>query len=73
MLLTYKHIKWGLISKLLVRPFSWHLQISGTLKLVVFHLICSSERPSPTVPTAGGLVVGIQHESATLGGAALLI
>ena len=29
--LAYRHIKWGLISKLLMSAFSWHHQIPGTL------------------------------------------
>ena len=30
---AYKHIKWWFISKLLIRAFSWHPLIPGTLKL----------------------------------------
>ena len=32
-MLTYRHIKWQLISKLLQRAFSWRPWIPGTLKL----------------------------------------
>ena len=32
-MLTYRHIKWGLISKLLMRALLWHPWIPGTLKL----------------------------------------
>ena len=31
--LTKRRVKWGLISKLLMRAFSWHPWIPGTLKL----------------------------------------
>ena len=33
LVLAYRHIKWGLVSKLLQRAFSRHPQIPGTLKL----------------------------------------
>ena len=33
LVLAYRHIKWGLVSKLLQRAFSWHPWIPGTLKL----------------------------------------
>ena len=32
-MLTYRHIKWGLVWKLLQRAFSWHPWIPGTHKL----------------------------------------
>ena len=32
-MLTFRHIKWGLISKLLMRAISWFPWIPGTLKL----------------------------------------
>ena len=32
-MLVYRHIKWGLISKLSIRVFSLHPWIPGTLKL----------------------------------------
>ena len=37
MVLTYRHIKWGLVSKLLQRVFSWHLDSRYTQ--VGFNLI----------------------------------
>ena len=33
LMLAYMHIKWGLISKLFVRAFSWYPWIPGTRKL----------------------------------------
>ena len=33
MVLAYSHIKWGLVSKLLQRAFSWRTWTPGTLKL----------------------------------------
>ena len=32
-MVTYGHVKWELISKLLIGTFSWHPLITGTLKL----------------------------------------
>ena len=33
LMLAYRHIKWGLVSKLLQRALSWHPWIPGSLKL----------------------------------------
>ena len=39
-MLAYRHIKWGLISELSMRAFSWHSWISGTLKLYSILSLC---------------------------------
>ena len=43
LVLAYRHMKWGLILKLLWRVFWWHPQIPGTLKLDSFWFLFKCE------------------------------